>query len=526
MVKKQIKRIGNEGFSNYVASLSDEEKAALARFAIVVNSEDMRVNTTPSAIAVGGPEEIGIERISLRDVEKYLIVHPVVPRGIEIKANRMIGRNYKVSSVDESKEANDAAYEMSRLLEASGGSYKIKKWIQDTYGFGNGYLTLVPNTSSKRIIKLNIEHPIYFRISRYKPGTPAGDDKKYPLVKSDFATEFSGPLKIDPATKCPISFTQVEWSDAKGGFVPIGDEIPANRVAHLTFDTWGDEVEGISLIQYVHRTINYMLNIDEAAAESTFRNGFTQKVFSTESLTEQEMKSIAKGLKNVNAKDAIILPKGVDAKNLLPGTTQYAEIFDKFLTLISIRLGIPKPLLTLDGTSTNKATLGEQTDDMISDFAADELRVRQVIEEQVFVPACQLLYGKDFDKFPIFQFNPYTASKEKKASIAEVIAKTATSMTDVYSRLLSLGQEEAANKVLAFMIENIIVEDSNLTPLTDKEIMKASYVNNEAIEVAQPKASEQVSAPTMSVEDSNGGAKSAPEPTMKPVATEDTDVAQ
>ena len=107
----------------------------------------------------------------------------------------------------------------------------------------------------------------------------------------------------------------------------------------------------------------------------------------------------------INRRDAIILPRGTDVNNLNPGNTEFPEYHRVFIQLLAVRLGIPQPLLTQSGLTTNKATLQEMKKDLYDDIQADELIVKQAIEDQIFKPACELQFGEDFDEIPSFYFN-------------------------------------------------------------------------------------------------------------------------
>jgi len=440
--------------------LDEVYKLSLMQFAANYVKEEPKQITKASAVAVGGPQEIGLVKLAPEDIEKYLWMHPAVPRGIEIKANRMVRRNYSVKPYTQtdtplpSVDALKAVDEMKALLEVSGGTTRIKKWIEDGFAYGGGYMTLVPNKKGNKIVRLNPEHPIFFRIAK--------DPKKKRLStygKGDLSFPYEGDLKVDPATKQPAKFTQVVFAPDKKQFVPYGEELDATQVAYLTFDTWGDEVEGISLVQYLHLTIKYLLNIEEAAAETMHKSGFTQKVVQTEIMTEKDLKKLATNLREINSKDAIILPKGGSVTNLLPGTTQFADYHQVFLRLIAIRLGIPLPLLTGDGTQTNKSTIDEQVKDMAADFRADEIQVKQVIENQIFVPACKLLFGEDFEEFPSFEFNPVLEEKQDKINNLNVLSQSIQRMTASVASLKGVGYEEEAKRLLKYTMEECLIED-------------------------------------------------------------------
>jgi len=461
--KKTFPIISESNVDKFVEKLNSDAdfQSTFSAFVSTLDEQKTKPKTAPSIVTVGGSEEIGLIRLYPEDIEKYLWMHPVIPRGIEIKANRMVvKKEYEIFPFDDSQEAKEAAKDMERLLENSGGPYKIKKWAEDAYGFGNGYVTLVPNTSETEIVKIVQEHPIYFRIARKKL-----EDSK--IVDStsgtftDIEPEFSGDMKIDPKTRRASSFTQVAKKNHNEKFIPIGKEIPADFVAHLTFDTWGDEVEGISLIQYVFLVIKYLLNIENAGAETLYRAGFTQKKVTTEITTEKDLKRLGRNLSQINSKDAIILPKGTDVVNLTPGNTEFAKYHDVFITLLAIRLGVPKPHLTLDGTSTNKATVVSQTSFVVDDFKADELRIKQVIEDQVFKSALQYKHGEDFIKIPRFMFKEIPEDKSARAERMLRLSLVTRNFTDSYKSLTELNKQKEAETLLEFLLNDVIKKEQS-----------------------------------------------------------------
>jgi len=353
-------------------------------------TENVKILTQPSIILKGGIQEIGLKKLTQKQIEQFLLMHPLVPRGIEIKANRMTGRGFHIEPFDNTPQADNAAEEMRTLDER----------------------------------------------------------------KEDWNHEY-GAMKIDPKTKKPAAYTQVVYSTAgQDEVIPTGAELSADQVSHLVFDTWGDEAQGISLVQYVHLLLKYTMNIEEAAAEAIFRSGFTQKVFETTIRNEKDLKKLAKNVIKINGADSIILPEGTIAKVLLPGDSQFVQFHDKFMTLIAIRLGIPKPILTLDGTDVNKATMQELSKDMVNDIHSDELKVKRTIEERIFGPACEILFGEDFDKIPRFFFNDFVEGKIDKAEVLKITSEYINNLTNTYLSLKD-NSPEVAKKIMRFMLKNI-----------------------------------------------------------------------
>lgn len=417
-----------------------------------IDPKDIKAVTKPNVYLTGGANEMEFIKLTPKQVEELLLMHPVIPRGIDIRANRITGRGYKVVPANEGKQAKEARDKMFDLLEVSGGEILINSLTKDAFGFGNGYITLLTDKNTDEVVMLSKEHPIFFRIARNKKedsGSLYGQ-----FSAGDWATGWGG-MKINSTTKRPEAYTQVVFDRGKHKVEPYGQEIKANRVAHLVFDVWGDEVEGIGLVQYVQNVLKYLMNIEEAGSEAIYRAGFTQKVVNTDVISEKDLKKIAKNLRDINTSDAIILPKGTEVTNLQPGQSQFAETHELLLNLVAIRMGVPKPILTLDGTSTNKATMRELMRDLSYDLRADEMKIINTIEEQIFKPACQSIFGDDFEDYPKFVFNDFDEGKEEKANILNTTSEYVMRFTDSYEKLRASGATEAADKVLALMLENL-----------------------------------------------------------------------
>jgi len=174
-----------------------------------------------------------------------------------------------------------------------------------------------------------------------------------------------------------------------GPLVPIGEEIEKKFVTQLMFDRIGDEVLGISLVQFLHLTIEYLLNMEKAGAQTMVNFGFNKWVANTPFKDPGKMQAFGKTLSNIQKDSVVILPKEIDLKNIEPFKTDFNLVHPIYLQLIATRLGIPLPLLTQTGTETNKATLQEQRKDMYEDFIADELAIEDSINDGFF-KVCQI----------------------------------------------------------------------------------------------------------------------------------------
>lgn len=402
----------------------------------LVDSRDLKKTVEPSAVVIGGADEIGVPELDLRKVERLLYLHPVIPRGIEIKANRMVGRQYSL------EEGSDEYTEYCKtILQNSGDVVFLKRLIEGAYGFGNGYAELVPNKNNTEILKACLTHPIYFGYAK---------SRKLQEPRSDINPADKLYLQYDDNGD-PVGFQQYRYIANRQE--PYGKIIPRDRVLHLAFDVWGDEIEGIPIIKYVQNILNYILNIEASAAEAGYRSANPRYAFSTNIKTYDDLQSFAAQVSSINERDSIIMTEGNKVDVLNPGTTNFAEYHDRFINLLAIRLGIPKPLLLMDGTSTNKATLREQTDFIRNENSADEEIVKQAIYTQLFIPACKLKYGKSFDitKVPKFKFNEYVDSEDTIVERLKEQSLAIVNLTNAGIQLLKNGLYEESKNVFALI---------------------------------------------------------------------------
>lgn len=384
-----------------------------------------------SAVALVGRSELNITIIEPNQIEKYLLSHPVVPFGIDKKANRIINRSYNVVGGSDTLNAY-----CKSILENSGGDIFIKNWIKDAYGFGTSFAELAYSADKTQVIKCVIKHPVYFGYLKSGGSSSGfGGDSKQAIV-------------FDENTGKPKGFCPYIYKDGKR--TPVVEKaIPYEKVAALKFDTWGDEIEGISIVQYIHETIRQLLNIEIAGAEQLYRNGFTQKKFKTNIRSVEKLKQFSKSIANLNESDAIVLLDGTDVENLQPGNSDFVPFHKEFMNLLSIALGIPTALLTMDGANVNKASLGEMRSEMYQDSFADELIIKRTIDESIFYTACKLIEPTVRpEDVPKFMFKRRRIEIGEEIELKKIWSDLVDNLTKSAKVLYDSGRKDVADKLV------------------------------------------------------------------------------
>lgn len=461
-----------------------------------VDESRLKAVTIPNPVVVGGVEEIGLNMLAPIDIPKYLFMHPALPRGIEIKANRLVTRvdfdlekNVLVnpSESDESKEAREYC---KNILYNSDSSIFLKKMTQSSFRFGTGFCVLQPNVGETEVLRFELQHPVFFGPAKYPLNVK---DKLWGETPLSERSALSGKKKINSKTKKIEYFTQLtkvypqrkednfkfgsqEYVNTRthpamkevspGELAPVGPELHEDQVATLVFDTIGDEPLGIPLVQFLHLTIKYLLNMERAGAQTMVNFGFNKWVANTPFKDDKKMKLFAKSLANIQKDSVVVLPDNIDLKNIVPGTTEFNTVHPIYMQLIAIRLGIPVPLLVLDGTQTNRSTLDSQKEDMFDDFFADEIVVSQFVNE-LFFKACKVKYPKkNFDELkklvPTFKYNEPPEDKEKKADRLLKNSLTTRNISMASKQSSEAGNTEVAEllgKAAALLVHEFLTEE-------------------------------------------------------------------
>jgi len=409
----------------------------------VKTADKADIKTEPSQASLTDGKSIELVKVDLITIRKLLNAHPVMPVGIDKKANRIINRGYAI--VDGSDKIREY---LEALMSNSGGLILIKKWIKDSYGFGDGFLELVPNKAKNKVLYLQIKHPVYFGYYKIKA-------KSNNLYSSE-----SLEIAFDEKTNQPKGFCEYYINDQKQR-VPIKEPtvLPLSRIAHLKFSTWGDEIEGTSVLQTVYTNIKQIMNIEDAGAETMYRNGFVQKKFTTNLTSTKKLEAFAKSVKDVNDKDAIILSKDTDVTNLNPGSTDFVEYHEQWLQLLAIALEMPLPLVTQSGTSTNKSTLDAQREDMYEDTFTDELIIKKTIDEQIFAPAIKIAFpNAKVADYPVFKFKPRPSQVDVELRRKETLSNTMLKLARAAKLFKEIGDDARFQTVME-KIEQIGEED-------------------------------------------------------------------
>jgi hypothetical protein len=155
--------------------------------------------------------------------------------------------------------------------------------------------------------------------------------------------------------------------------------IKTNEMAHFTWNTVGDCINGIGLIEPQYDIIRIKKNVEKAFGQSSFRFGFPTPIIyvgdKEHPAKQEEIDKIVKDFAEKSEKSVLGYDHRVRVEMMepktLPDMTQNLEYYiDRQVTV----LGAPKALVTGSGEATNRSTLETQ----LSMF---ERNIRMILEK-------------------------------------------------------------------------------------------------------------------------------------------------
>ena len=322
---------------------------------LLEDSDNAKPETFPSSSAnlekkTSDDKSGKTRRIPVQSLQHLYTSNQFIFRGVNIRADSIVSRGYKVVGND--AEGVEAC---KSLIERSGGVLLFRNLSINCDVAGDGYIEKVYNESHDKLVYLKPINSLNF----------------------GFLVNENGNIILDE-NKQPKAYQQV-YTDENG--MEQKKEIEKERIAHLMFNTFSDEFNGISTLQPVYNTALRLMNMENAAAEAAVKTANPLIVGKTETRSLKDLSNWSRVLGNVSTKDQVLLPQGVELSMLSPGTQNFSKYSDYFLDAVVCSLGVPKSILTGTGDSSggNRATVNTQSRHFYS-----IIRTNQIIIEKIF----------------------------------------------------------------------------------------------------------------------------------------------
>lgn len=439
---------------------------------ICTTKEEKQV-TEPNAVVLGSMREVGVKRLKPQLIPNWLLSHPAVERGIEFKFNRIIKQldsneiENNVIPLNDKKLSKEAAEYCTEILKNSHNQPVswLKQFGRDAMRFGDNYAVLITNKAGNKVLRWELQNPIFFSPSfEFVNQTTNAKDS---VFNFSIRGQDNVKYKIDKKTKKPKSYTQlkklgsttdlglgVNINDPKSmKFIPTGKEIDVKKVVQLNFDRMGDEPFGIPIAQTLWATVNQIIRVEDAGAETMVAFGYNRWIANTPYRTKTKMEEFGKSIENIAKRSIAILPEGVKLENIKPGSTEFDKVHNILLSLIAMRLGISRIQLLGEGADINKATLGEMMKDVRNDFFADGLELESAVNDG-FIKSCIIKYNlktaeqcRNFP-FPKFKFTEMDEDEDIRAARFLKQSLTWRNIAVAVDTLMERGFKEEARKLI------------------------------------------------------------------------------
>lgn len=305
--------------------------------------------TLSSDILSSGPK-----KPKVKDLEFVFKRYPVVPRGIEIRANEFIARGYNLKVETEMIEKA-----LKKFLKENRFDLLVRQAHINADLYGNGYIEIMYNVGRTDIKKLKLLHPKYIDVQR-NPQTGA--------VLFDHLGNLKGYVQ-------------------KIGQLEI--KLRPDQIIHFVYRRLGDEVLGYSIIEPALKTIERAMNVEEGVAQGMYRHGFPQLDIEVGDENNPPTKSmiddIAAKVEDLNSKNEFVHSNYIKAKIMESSTTKGSVVYPQiFIRQVVACLGVPEPLILGTGENTNKAVADVQLKDFRAQMGAEQKMSSVEIEDKLF----------------------------------------------------------------------------------------------------------------------------------------------
>ena len=319
-------------------------------------NDEAASKTAPSSLAretrqVKDFEGLVVRRVPTKELQLLYLNNQFVFRGVNVRADELITRGYKIVEGDEEGRKN-----CQELIERSGGNNLFWQYSVNTDVAGDGYLEKVKNKSGTKIAYLRHVNPINFGFLSEK------NNFEKIILGSDGKPKAYEQVLIDNEGK------------------ELRKEVSKDVISHLRFNTFGDEFNGISSLQPVYNTSVRLMNMEQAAAEAAVKTANPTWVVMTSSKAANDLNKWAQALGRISAKEVVFLPDGVTTELKSPGNQNFSAYADYFLDAVVAALGVPKSILTggSDSSGGNRATVQTLSKHFYSVIRANQRYVEEI----------------------------------------------------------------------------------------------------------------------------------------------------
>lgn len=292
---------------------------------------------------------------------------PIINRAIRFRADLIVARGFHIEYPD--KKSKEIIKEFLKNIKLNSPHRKnlnaiLRSSCIDADWSGNGYLQLIPNAKQTKMVKLHPLHPGYL----------------------DFQRDSMDSILMDKDSGEPVGFT---YKPKTKGKIAEGIPLKNEQIAHLVFETVGDELLGTPLLLPAYRTIERLSNIEWAIAKALYKHGLPTRIISVGDANHepdvQMINDVAEEVVDLDAAAEYTYPYWYSVDTIDPKwPSRVEQIPDYFLKLIVAISGIPHHILLGEeriGTKSTAESLQRALSLMLDPL---QERVKSFVEDQIF----------------------------------------------------------------------------------------------------------------------------------------------
>ncbi len=386
-------------------------------------------------------------------------------KAVNVRANLMSGRGLKiVCKSDKAKKVVDDFLRLmhpTRPMLALQNSFRNRSINADI--FGNAYDELLFDPAgtrdnpadpkkAKKLLGFTAIHPINLDYQRDQGGD-----------------------KIEFENRVPKGWVFSE--DPTGATTDENSiKLPLGRVAHLKYNTVGDELLGISILEPIFKTAERLMKIEEGITQGilTHGNPLHDVIVGDESHppTKKMIDSVANQVKGLNTKSEYVHPPWIRVGQIEAFSLGKAPNYmQPFITAIAAATQVPEFLLLGRGEGTNKATAQAMIDFIHQTIEPLQQAQALYFEEQILAPLMKL---NNIDEVPTIEWNEILP--KNPTDYADIVKTLTESLIDE-KQILSI--EEA--RELAGLGKNVDYKKSDTSGTLTSVIVKPGKVDNSGL---------------------------------------------
>ena len=407
---------------------------------------ELEKQVATSVISVSRDFMLSLNIIDPKQLDELYATVPEISRAVDLRGATVISRGFEITARDESEEAKRYASACLKLMNDSGGVSFVEGIQKNADLYGNAYIEIVKDENDSDITRFAHIHPYQFG---YELETFTVDGQKKTRVK------------LDQKTQLPVGFATYKFNELDQIF-ENDKTIELQDVAHVKYKTVGDAIYGISIVQPMFGSVLRKLKIEDSVEHAARMVAAPKIVITGEFADDEEARRDAREAANLDTQDVVILQNGKEFKIISPGDIELPKLREMFVNNITTATGIPRPILTSEGTDINKATLQELMISLRENMRSNMNKIKEVIESQMFLRIGESLGITNFEMLvPIFTFPEDKDSEDTKIVREERKAATLTSLSNSMQLLVNQLSQFSGSDTNTSLVDSDLLESYN-----------------------------------------------------------------